>query len=61
MKIKKIIMQDRRMFQAVFVCEGCENETEDVGYDENYFHKFVIPEMVCLLCDKNREEIEGRK
>lgn len=50
MRIKNIKSQHRRDFQAVFVCEGCGREESKSGYDDDYFHRRVIPQMVCKGC-----------
>jgi protein-arginine kinase activator protein McsA len=52
MKIKKIIRQHRRDFTALYICEHCSAEQESIGYDDDYFHHKVIPEMICKECDK---------
>lgn len=52
MKIKKVIYQKRRDFRAVYQCEHCEKEHEDYGYDDDNFHKNVIPSMKCKSCGK---------
>ena len=52
MKIKEIISQHRRDFNAIFVCEHCGNEEERRGYDDSYFHQEVIPNMKCPVCHK---------
>ena len=52
MKIKEILSQSRRDFTAVFVCEHCEHEVTTRGYDDDYFHASVIPQMKCKQCDK---------
>lgn len=38
MKIKKIISQHRRDFQAVYECEHCGYTVKSYGYDDEYFH-----------------------
>lgn len=50
MKIKKIISQSRRDFTALYVCEHCGNEREGGGYDDDNFHRNVIPNMACKFC-----------
>lgn len=50
MRIKKIKSRCRRDFTAIFECESCGNEREIDGYDDDYFHKNVIPDMVCDSC-----------
>jgi len=52
MKIKEIIYQHRRDFRAIYVCEHCGNEYEDYGYDDDNFHKEVIPTMKGPKCQK---------
>lgn len=52
MKIKRIISQHRRDFTAIFVCEHCGVEEKKTGYDDAYFHRKVIPVMVCQNCGK---------
>lgn len=52
MKIKKKLSQHRRDFTAIFVCEHCGAEIERSGYDDTYFHKDVIPSLVCDECGK---------
>ena len=42
MKIKRIISQSRRDFNAVYECEHCENLVEGYGYDDANFHNNVI-------------------
>lgn len=52
MKIQKINWQNRRDFEAVYECEHCgHTETRD-GYDDDYFHNIVIPNMECPQCHK---------
>ena len=52
LKIKEIIYQHRRDFQAIFVCEHCGHEEERSGYDDAFFHANVIPDMICPKCGK---------
>jgi len=57
MRIKKKLDQIRRDFWAIYVCEHCGHETEKKGgYDDNYFHHNVIPEMECPKCGKKAPE-----
>lgn len=56
MKIKKIISQNRRDFSAIYECEHCSEEHVGGGYDDDYFHKNVIPKMICKKCDKTASE-----
>lgn len=50
MHIKKITYQHRRDFRAVFVCGHCNAEQAGLGYDDEHFHKNVIPKMKCPEC-----------
>jgi len=50
MRIKKKISQHRRDFRAVYVCEHCDHEHTDYGYDDHNFHVNVIPSMKCPEC-----------
>ena len=52
MKIKKILSQHRRDFQAIYECEHCGLEGEGYGYDDANFHQNVIPTMECKNCGK---------
>jgi len=52
MKIKVIESQNRRDFYAVYECEHCGNTTRGSGYDDDNFHRVVIPAMVCRKCGK---------
>jgi rubrerythrin len=56
MKIKEIIWQNRRDFEAVYVCEGCGYEIKRGGYDDANFHQNVIPMMRCPSCGKTSAE-----
>ena len=51
MKIKTIVSQNRRDFYADYECEHCGHIDESKsGYDDTYFHQFVIPDMICPKC-----------
>lgn len=52
MKIKKIISQHRRDFRAIYECDHCDCTIEWSGYDDDHFHKNVIPLMACPTCGK---------
>ncbi len=52
MKIKKILNQSRRDFNAIYECEHCEHEERSSGYDDSFFHNEVIPKMNCDNCGK---------
>lgn len=56
MKIERILSQIRRDFRAIFMCEHCRKEEIRSGYDDEYFHMKVIPEMICKNCSKKADE-----
>lgn len=52
MKIKTILSQSRRDFKAIYVCEHCGVEEQGYGYDDDNFHRNVVPTKVCKSCGK---------
>ena len=50
MKIQKIESQSRRDFFAIYECEHCGHTRRDSGYDDDNFHRNVIPKMKCTEC-----------
>jgi len=56
MKIKEITSQYRRDFNAVYECEHCGYTHTGSGYDDDYFHRTVIPNMTCPKCGKKAPE-----
>lgn len=57
MKIQKITNQIRRDFTAIFECEHCGKTEERRGcYDDEFFHRKVIPEIQCKECGKKANE-----
>ena len=52
MRIKEILHQHRRDFRAIYECEHCGFTKEDSGYDDDNFHRTVIPDMECPKCGK---------
>ena len=52
MKIKEITEQHRRDFYAVYECEHCGHTHSGSGYDDDNFHRNVIPAMTCPDCGK---------
>ena len=52
MKIKTIASQHLRDFYAIYVCEHCGHEQRGSGYDDDNFHRKVIPAMKCPTCGK---------
>lgn len=48
MKIQNINSQNRRDFYADMICVHCNHiETNVSGYDDDFFHTKVIPDMIC--------------
>lgn len=56
MKIKTILSQIRRDFNAIYKCEHCGDEYEGIGYDDSFFHNEVIPAKTCKKCGKTADE-----
>jgi len=53
MKIQEIKSQSRRDFTALMVCEHCKNnQLLEGGYDDDFFHTEVIPNIKCKKCAK---------
>ena len=53
MRIKKKLTQNRRDFTAILICEHCNHKEKlSSGYDDAYYHNFVIPKMKCSKCGK---------
>ena len=57
MKIKKVLSQHRRDFTAIYECQHCGHEERSGGYDDNFFHNTVIPNMNCPECGKTGGEV----
>ena len=57
MKIKKVLSQYRRDFTAIFVCQHCDHHVKWQGYDDDFFHNTVIPNMDCPECGKTGGEV----
>jgi len=56
MRIKEIISQNRRDFRAIYECEHCGYTFEGEGYDDDHFHRTVVPEMKCKECGKKAKD-----
>ena len=56
MKIKEITNQSRRDFYAIYECEHCGHTHQGSGYDDDNFHRNVIPNMKCEKCDKKASD-----
>ena len=53
MKIKDIIWQSRRDFDAIYECQFCGHTVKGRGYDDQHFHTVTIPNMICETCGKS--------
>ncbi len=61
MKIKEIVNQHRRDFDAIYECEHCGATETSYGYDDANFHNNVIPEKICKECgEKSLESYQPR-
>jgi predicted HD phosphohydrolase len=57
MRIKEILSQHRRDFTATLVCEHCGAEQHlRTGYDDDNYHRNVIPSFACEKCGKKAPE-----
>ena len=56
MKIKEILSQHRRDFTAIYECEHCGHTEKGQGYDDEYFHSNVVPNMQCKKCGKKASD-----
>ena len=53
MKIDEITSQNRRDFHAILICESCgETQVLNNGYDDDNYHRNVIPNIPCKSCGK---------
>jgi len=52
MRIKEILVQNRRDFSAIFECEHCGHTEIGCGYDDEFYHREVVPKIVCSKCGK---------
>lgn len=56
MRIKTFLFQNRRDFEAIFECERCGATETKFGYDDDNFHRNVIPQMICPKCGEVARE-----
>lgn len=57
MKLLEILDQYRRDFTGVSKCESCGFKKTVCGYDDDYFHTQVMPNMKCDQCQKSTLEL----
>jgi len=55
-KIKEILTQHRRDFTAIYECEHCGAEMKGSGYDDDNYHRNVIPMVKCPRCKKTAKD-----
>ena len=60
MRIKEILHQHRRDFEAIFECEHCGFTEKKSGYDDAFFHNNVIPDMECPQCHRKADREKYR-
>lgn len=54
MKLIEITSQSRRDFYGNYKCEHCNYiETNVSGYDDDYFHSNVAPNIKCKSCGES--------
>ena len=56
MKIKEMLWQNRRDFKAMFECEHCGFTEIRTGYDDDFFHNTVVPNIKCFKCGKTASD-----
>ena len=57
MKIAKVISQHRRDMRVDLECEHCgEVEKNDWAYDDDNYHRNVVPNIKCKACGKISDE-----
>lgn len=57
MKIKAIKSQNRHDLYGTLECEGCGHEQKFVGYDDDNYHRNVVPTIKCGTCEKSAAEL----
>ena len=56
MRIEEILSQHRRDFIARYKCESCGFSKTERGYDDDHFHRNVVPKMICNSCGMQAPE-----
>lgn len=57
MKIEIIRSQSRRDIYGTMKCEGCGHEQKFVGYDDDNYHRNVVPAVKCGGCGKSAHDL----
>ncbi len=52
MRIAKVIARHNKQMNLRFECEYCGYVFIGTGYDCEYFHESVVPELACDSCGK---------
>lgn len=55
MKIKEITDRIKNDIYGILECEHCGATRKFVGYDDENYHKNVLPEFYCMKCGLNRK------
>lgn len=56
-----MLSQHRRDFTAIMECEFCKDTIKDAsGYDDNYYHENVIPNIKCKKCGHSTISNNGK-
>lgn len=61
MQIKSIETQIRNDMYGQLECEGCGHTQKFVGYDDDNYHRNVIPKIKCKGCGKDSHELADQK
>lgn len=56
MHIKKVVSQYRRDMTVVYECEHCGLTYEGSAYDDDNYHRNVVPNMICANCHRQAGE-----
>ena len=57
MKIVKIASQNRRDIYGTVECEGCGANQKFAGYDDDNYHRNVVPDIGCKACGKSARDM----
>lgn len=59
MFLSEIKNRNRRDFTGTITCESCDHSEElRSGYDDEYYHNEVIPNMKCTQCGESTNTLE---
>ena len=57
MFIKEIRSQSRRDIYGTLQCECCGHGQKFVGYDDDNYHRNVVPSIKCKSCGKSAKDV----